>query len=263
MKPRRRIALIDGDVLVYRSAFAVERNVEWGDGSHTLHAEESDAKQAVDMLIQQILKAVETKEYQIALTCHETVNFRKEFYPQYKENRQTLRKPLVWKYLRTYLTEEYKAQVRPNLEADDILGIWTTKEWTGNPDRIIVSIDKDFKSVPGKLYNFQKGEFYDITEEEADYNFFKQTIVGDKTDNYPGVPGIGPKKADSILENARNQGQALGMANRAMWNAILFAYRHKGFGPEYALTQARCARILRACDYDFTNKKPILWEPPL
>lgn len=256
-----KIALIDGDVLVYRSAFAVEKNIEWGDGHHTLHADEGEAKQAVDDLMKQILHAVDTEIYQMALTCHETKNFRKEFYPLYKENRQSVRKPLVWKYLREYLTDEYKAQIRPNLEADDILGIWATKQWTGNPDRTIVSIDKDFKSVPGKLYNFDKGEFYEITEEEADFNFLVQVLTGDKTDNYPGCPGIGPKKAAQILINARSQAtDANGFLT--MWNAVLRAYQRHGFGEEYALTQARCARILRACDYDFKKKEPILWNPP-
>ncbi len=260
---KTRIALIDGDVLVYRAAFAVEKSIDWGDGKHTLHADEGEARDAVDLLFRNILAAVETTEYQLALTCHETVNFRKAFYPQYKENRTSVRKPLVWKFLRDHLTAAYNAQTRPNLEADDILGIWATKKWPGNPDRVIVSIDKDFKSVPGTLYNFDKGEWFEISEETANYNFFYQTLIGDKTDNYPGCQGVGPKKADSILSNAESQAKNKKARNLVMWTAVLKAYERTGFGPEYALNQARCARILRACDYDFEKKQPILWEPPI
>ena len=194
MAKKRTIALIDGDVLVYRVGFAVEKSIDWGDGKHTLHAEEGDATKAVDALIGEILDAVEAEQYFVALTCHETVNFRKQFYPPYKENRAKVRKPLLWKFLREYLMSDYAASIKANLEADDILGIWSTKLWAGNPDRVIVSIDKDFKSVPGKFYNFDKKEHYEISEEEADFNFFAQVLTGDKTDNYPGCMGIGPKK---------------------------------------------------------------------
>jgi len=251
----KTIALIDGDVLVYRAAFAVEQGIDWGEGMHTLHADEIQAKEAMDNFITEILADLKTTHYCMALTCHETVNFRKEFFPQYKENRTTLRKPLVWKFLRTYLMEEYAAKTKPNIEADDILGIWATKAWPGNPKRIIASVDKDMKSIPGTYFNIKKKTLTEISEEEADYAFMYQTLVGDSTDNYPGCQGIGPKKAVSILANAARSGADL-------WKAVLLAFSRAGFGAEYALTQARCARILRASDYDFNKQQPILWEPP-
>lgn len=251
----KTIALIDGDVLVYRAAFAVEQGIDWGDGMHTLHADEDQAKQTMDMLVEEILMDLDPSEYHMALTCHETVNFRKDFFPQYKENRTELRKPLVWKFLRDYLMKEYDAKTKPNIEADDILGIWATKLWPGNPKRIVVSVDKDMKSIPCSYWNMKKKVMEEIDEATADYNFMLQTLIGDSTDNYPGCQGIGPKKAASILTNAMRQGAPL-------WRSVLLAFHKAGFGEEFALTQARCARILRASDYDFTNQTPILWEPP-
>lgn len=251
----KTIALIDGDVLVYRAAFAVEQGIDWGEGMHTLHADESQAKQAIDKLITEILAELETAQYHVALTCHETVNFRKEFFPQYKENRTTLRKPLVWKCLREYLMGEYDAQTKPNIEADDILGIWATKEWPGNPKRIIASVDKDMRSIPCSYWNIQKKTLEEINEAQADYNFYTQTLVGDSTDNYPGCQGVGPKKAASILGNAVSQ-------KAPLWSAVITAFKRAGFGEEFALTQARCARILRASDYDFETGRPKLWQPP-
>ncbi len=251
----KTLALIDGDVLVYRAGFAVEEAIDWGDGQHTLHADEDRAMQTMDGLIDGILKDLETKDFHMALTCHETVNFRKEFFPLYKENRKGTRKPLLWKFLRGYLMDKYKAVTKPNIEADDILGIWATKVWAGNPKRIVVSVDKDFKTVPCSYWNYKNKVMEEINEEAADFNFYHQTLVGDSTDNYPGCQGIGPKKATTILSNSREQGVH-------SWIAVLRAFKHVGFGEEFALTQARCARILRSCDYDFTTQKPKLWEPP-
>jgi len=250
----KTIALIDGDVLVYRAAFAVEQGIDWGDGMHTLHADETQAKEAIDKLIKEILSDLKTVDYHVALTCHETVNFRKTFFPQYKENRTTLRKPLVWKFLRDYLSTMYDAKTKPNIEADDILGIWATKVWPGNPKRIIASVDKDMSSIPCSYWNIKKKVMEEIDEPTANLNFLYQTLVGDSTDNYPGCQGIGPKKATLILA------QCLGM--ESMWRAVLLAFKRAGFGAEFALTQARCARILRAEDYNFETGQPKLWEPP-
>jgi len=252
----KTIALIDGDVLVYQAAFAVEQNIDWGDGMHTLHADETQAKDAIDKLVEQILTDLGTREYNMALTCHETVNFRKSFFPQYKENRKTLRKPLVWKFLRDNLIQYYDAKTKPNIEADDILGIWATKPWKGNPRRIIASVDKDMRSIPCNYWNITNKVLEEINEEAADYNFYWQTLVGDSTDNYPGCQGIGPKKATAILDNASKTDRA------SLWKSVLLAFQKAGFGAEFALTQARCARILRASDYDFSKQQPILWRPP-
>lgn len=251
----KTIALIDGDVLVYQAAFAVETAIDWGEDMHTLHADEGEAKQAMDNLMEEILNELKPSAYYVALTCHETKNFRKEFFPLYKENRKAVRKPLVWKVLRDYLVAEYDAKTKPNIEADDILGIWATKLWPGNPKRIIASVDKDMRSIPCSFWNIKKKTMEEIDEAQADFNFYWQTLVGDSTDNYPGCQGIGPKKATSILTNAVGQGAGL-------WQAVALAYKRAGFGEEFALTQARCARILRAEDYDFKTGTPKLWRPP-
>lgn len=250
----KRIALIDGDVLVYRAGFAAEVNTDWGDGTHSVNANETNGIEIMDYLISNILSDLKTQHYHVALTCHQTVNFRKGFFPLYKENRKKMRKPLLWEFLRTYLVENYDAQVRDTLEADDVLGIWATKEWSKNPERVIVSVDKDFKSVPCNYWNMTSKKMVKIDEATADYNHMLQTLVGDSTDNYPGCQGIGPKKAATILTNARSQ-------NASMWRAVLLAFRKAGFGEDFALSQARCARILRACDYNFDTKQPILWRP--
>lgn len=255
----KRVLLIDGDVLVYKTAWASEQVIDWGNGLVTLHSKVEEAAQTIDAQIENIKERLKPDEVVVALTCHETVNFRKEFYPLYKENRTEKRKPLVWKNMREHLIEKYDAKIKPNLEADDILGIMATKLGPITPggpaatERIIVSIDKDFKTIPCKFFNMQSGELSEVSEEDADFNFMVQTLTGDSTDNYPGCQGIGPKRAKTLLTERKDL---------SMWEAVVQAFKKAGYGEEFALTQARCARILRASDYDFLNKKPILWSPP-
>ena len=48
----------------------------------------------------------------------------------------------------------------------------------------------------------------------------------------------------------------------ALWAVVLAAYEKAGLTEADALAQARVARILRASDYDFKQKKVKLWNPP-
>jgi DNA polymerase-1 len=253
MKKNNIVVLLDADVIVYRSAFGVEQNVDWGDGQHSWHANLHDVTPVVDQMIEEVKDQLKADKTVLALTCADTPNFRREVYPEYKMNRANTRKPLLWKKTREYIIEKYDARIKPNLEADDVLGIMATMPMPG-ATRIIASIDKDFLSIPGKFFNLKKGRMFEMTEAEADRNFMLQTLTGDATDHYPGCPGVGPKGADKILKFEEGL--------PAMWKAVVQAYKNKGLTTEDALTQARCARILRFSDYDTAAKKPKLWEAP-
>ncbi len=260
---KRRILLIDADILVYQVACSAEVPIDWGEDFWTLHSDFQEARTDLDGRIEAIKDTLGGDEMLFALTTTDK-NFRKDVYPQYKSNRKATRKPLVWKPLRQYLHDTYGDKVfeRPCLEGDDCLGILATKlgplTKTSAPgwERILVSIDKDFKGVPCKYYNLNKPDegVIEISEAEADYFFMLQTLTGDTTDGYPGCPGIGPKKAAEALEPFNNL--------KDWWQAVVSVYRRAGLGEDVALSQARCARILRASDYDFKNKKPKLWEVP-
>lgn len=250
----KRVLLVDGDVLVYQIACSAEVATDWGEGNFTLHADETEAKESMDNVLAALRSDLKAQEMVVALTCHKTVNFRKALYPAYKENRTKKRKPMLWKSLRDHLFEHYKAKIKDNLEADDILGIMSTAPFAQHrQERIICSIDKDFKSIPGKLYNLTSKEMLVITENEADYAFMSQVLTGDSTDNYQGLPGCGPVKAAKILGDCDQW--------PVMWGKVLDAYRKAGLSEEVALTQARMARILRHEDYNFRKKEPILWTP--
>ncbi|OQW34852.1 MAG: hypothetical protein A4E20_01360 [Nitrospira sp. SG-bin2] len=265
----KRILLIDADILVYQTACRAEKPIDWGDGFWTLHSFEDEAVLDLEKRIASIKETLKGDELVFALTTTEK-NFRKDVYPLYKSNRKETRKPLVWKPLRDYLHANYTTFERPGLEGDDCLGILATKTWVGNPERILVSIDKDFKCIPCTYYNLDKGTTIEIDEYGADYWHMLQTLTGDATDGYPGCPDIGPKTAEKILKGVIEKVQE-GMPNSPltpygkrlyMWDAVVNTYEKAGLSEAVALQMARCARILRACDYDFTNKRPKLWEPP-
>jgi DNA polymerase-1 len=143
----------------------------------------------------------------------------------------------------------------PRLEADDIMGIAQTNGKT--PDTVIVSVDKDMRQIPGWHLNPHKEDFpVFVTEAEADWLFHMQWLSGDQTDGYGGIKGIGPKKAEKILILAADNHPPLSLTE-----AVIEAYGEKNYTMEQCYGQARCARILRASDWDSEARLPIPWEP--
>ena len=69
-------------------------------------------------------------------------------------------------------------------------------------------MDKDIKQRPIKMFDtyYQRfGNVYEISEDEADYNFWLQMIMGDVVDSISGVKGKGVKKAESVLNGSKNR----------------------------------------------------------
>ncbi len=245
--------LIDGDVLAYKIGRAVETPINWGDDDWTLHADAREACQRMDSEISSLRSTLRADEVRVALSCKTDEGFRKQLCPTYKANRKNSRKPVCHQALRSHLVDSYGAIQRPGLEADDILGILATEEHVG--ERIIVSLDKDFRGVPCNFYNPNHPDdgVVTITEEEAIKFHALQTLMGDAVDGYTGIPGVGPKKAEKILA---------GVQPKDYWRTIVGAYDKAGLSEEVALTNARLARILQSGDYDKATGKIILWTPP-
>ena len=104
------------------------------------------------------------------------------------------------------------------------------------------------RQIPGKLYDFN--ETIDITPEEGAMWHLTQTLSGDNTDGYSGVPGIGIKRAEKIF---KEKGYT--------WRAVVETFEDKGMTENDALVNARLARILTTDDYDHEKKEPNLWTP--
>lgn len=253
-------ALVDADILAYQAAAASEQPIKWDDDLWTLHAFESDGERRFDEMLENISTAVEADKVVLALS--DTENWRKGVLPTYKSNRAATRKPMLLKHLRDRALEKYDTFMRPTLEGDDCLGILSTMKKTGAC--IICSIDKDFKTIPGRHYNFGRKEFFEVSPQQADYWHMMQTLTGDTADGYTGCPGIGSKTAEKILQGALGEGKPWdtpAQLRDLYWQHVVKAYAKAGLSEEEALTQARVARICRSSDYDFKTKQVLLWSP--
>jgi len=234
--------LIDADYIVYKSCAAAETEVDFGDDVILVTSNFSDALSATTKELTKIRDKFGAFS-DIILFFSDSINFRKKILPDYKGHRNR-KKPCGYKRVIKALREKYEVIVMPQLEADDALGIYSTK----HPGNMIVSPDKDMKQIPGKLYNLD--EQFTVSKEEGAKWHLIQTLAGDQTDGYPGVPGIGIKRAEALFDK---EGYS--------WKTVKKAFVDKGYTALTAITNARLARILTVDDYDFDKKEPKLWSP--
>ena len=234
--------LIDADFIVYKACAAAETEIDWGDDTILVTSNFSDAYNATQRELTK-LKNKFGSFSTLILFFSDSVNFRKKILDSYKGHRNR-KKPCGYKRVINALGKEYKVIIKPTLEADDTMGIYATRY----PGNMIVSPDKDMRQIPGQLYNFD--ETFTITPAEGAKWHLIQTLAGDQTDGYGGVPGIGIKRAEALF---KDKGYT--------WKAVIEAFAEKDLSEEDALVNARLARILTSDDYDFKNKQPKLWNP--
>jgi len=244
----KRVLLIDGDILLYKIALNNEVETNWGDGLWTLHCDEALCKADVDSVIDDLGASLQADDYVIALT--DSSNFRKDVLPSYKSNRKDKRKPITLKALREYVLEKHNGVVWKNLEADDVMGIMSTEPV--DEERIVVSIDKDLRTVPCKLSQ-DAMNIEQISQRMADYWFMIQTLTGDKVDGYDGIEGVGIKTAEKLIKKYTN------VPLLDLWKIVKKIYVDKGYTETEALQQARVARILRHGDYNKKTGEVKLW----
>ena len=138
-------------------------------------------------------------------------SFRNAIYPEYKANREL--PPAELKVQFAYCKQVAAALgvsvlADEQLEADDLIGSAVEMSRKENFRNVIVSADKDFGQLIGlhdEQWDFSKNERWDAQgvkqrlgvrpDQVVDY----LALTGDAVDNIPGVPGIGPKTAATLL----------------------------------------------------------------
>ena len=235
--------LIDADFIVYKCCAATETEIDWGEDLITVISNFTDAYDMVERELADIANDLGHFDDSI-LFFSDSTNFRKGIDPEYKGHRNR-KKPCGYKRVINKLKREYEVVIMPTLEADDAIGIHATMY----PGNIICSPDKDMRQIPGDLFDLTTG-VVNITPEEGRHWHLIQSMAGDQTDGYAGIPGIGIKRAAALLE-----------ANGATWQTVVNAFAAKDLDESVALQNARLAKILQVTDYDFTNQEPRLWDP--
>jgi len=251
----KRIALIDGDMLLFRAASAVETETQWDDDLYTLHSDVSESFDYAKKFLDELVQKASATEFKLCLSAPGSRYFRHDIAADYKAKRG--RKPVAFKALIERAKEQWGSVIKPMLEADDVMGIMQTAL---KDETVIVSGDKDMRQIPGlhlDLLNAYLG-VETVGAFEADYLFMLQTLTGDTTDNYTGCPKVGPKKAEDILKPAIESENFIETA----WPLVVAAFKKAGQDEQEAIRQARLARILRSDDYNFKTEAAVLWNPP-
>ncbi len=241
----KKTLLIDGDILAYRTAAAVQTTVDWGNDIWSVTGNLKEAQQVFSAQILEWLDAAGCSDVKLAYTSNPT--FRHKIYPEYKANRSGTVKPILYRPLIEWSCDKYPNLRYSGLEADDLLGL------NQRDDTVIASGDKDLRTVPGSHLDLEALAVETVSEDEANVRLFSQALTGDATDGYSGLKGVGPKTAEKILDGC--------VTEQELWSAVVEAYVDKGLTVEDALLHVRLARILRKGEFDTTTNEPILWEP--
>lgn len=255
-------------MLLYRSCAAVEKEVEVDSYVYLMSSLEDAVGVFSEMLVD-LEKAANTED--VVLCLSDRQNWRRNVMKDYKANRKATRKPVAYGYLLEYVKQKYETLLLPGLEADDIMGIFASREGCA-----IWTLDKDLKQVPGR--HLVDDAIVEIGEAEGDRFHLYQAIKGDITDGYAGCPGMGEMGTNEFLDapykwvlterelkSGPNKGQTKTEWRKEptdnVWEGIVSLYERQGLTETDALVQARVARILRDGEYDFKNKKVKLWKP--
>ena len=129
-------------------------------------------------------------------------------------------KPHHLKMLRQRLIDKWDAKEVTGYEADDALSMYQT----GNT--IASHVDKDISMVSGGHYNWVEDEWYHVKEGLGELElsgnklkrgglifFYAQLLMGDATDNIPGIPKVGPVKSYNLLKDCTEEQQAFNIAS--------------------------------------------------
>lgn len=204
----KKLIIIDVSNYIFRAYFAIR----------PLHAPDGTPVNAVYGVMSMIHNMIVKYKPTHILIAKDTKegSFRREIYPEYKAHRSEPPDELIPQF--ALVDELIKALAIPEIkmaryEADDVIGSVAT-QWKKEFDEILIaSGDKDlmqFVDGPVKMLDTMKEIIYEREEVKDKMGVYPEQIVdylsliGDSSDNIPGVPGIGPKGAQNLLEEYQN-----------------------------------------------------------
>lgn len=200
-----RIALVDLDSVAFGIGWG--NKIPDGNGDYLrdekgrlVYQEKTEEELIVcaDQYMNSILTSCNCTHYIAFIKGKNTGSHRYKAKSDYKANRPK-ESPKWWNTVKTYLVDQWGAEVVNDLEVDDAIAI-TYKRL---PNSFIVAIDKDLLMIEGTNFNWRKGEWIPVNEQEASDFFWASMIIGDKVDGVSGIPGKGAVYASKLDLNAR------------------------------------------------------------
>ena len=206
---RPRLFLLDGTALAYRAHFALARS-----GLTSMDGKPTGAAYGFTMTLRRILEQEKPDAIAVALDP-KGPTFRHKRYAEYKATREKAPEEMIAQL------DDIRNIVRahgipifevPGFEADDVIGTLTVQAEAAGYEVLLVTADKDLMQLVGehvRLYNiFKRDEDLVMEGIEEVYAKFGTTpehvidvlaIMGDASDNVPGVKGIGEKGAAKLI----------------------------------------------------------------
>jgi len=210
--------IIDGHAQIYRSYFAPFRDLTSPTGEPT---------KGTFVFTQMLLSLVSQRKpdyLAMVIDSGDAKVFRKDIYPAYKANRTPPPDdfhPQEARILKMVESAGIPIFAKPGFEADDLIATMAHQLCGQNFEIFLVSKDKDLRQILNScthMYDVQSDTVIDEAKLLADLGYTPaqaveiQTLMGDKIDNVPGVPGVGEKTA---LELIRQFGTAAAVVQRA------------------------------------------------
>ncbi len=210
MPEREKLFLIDGSALFYRSYFAFIRN--------PLINSKGENTSAIFGFANSLLKILteENPDYIAVVFDTKEPTFRHKMYPDYKATREKMPEEMIDQFPRIVeLVKVFDIPLieKAGFEADDIIATIAKNAELQNIECYMVTGDKDFMQLISpliKMYVVRSGkdsEIYDLKILKEKFELTPSQVVdylalmGDSSDNVPGVPGVGEKTAKELIIN--------------------------------------------------------------
>lgn len=199
------LTLIDGNSLLFRAYYGVHSRLTRSDGTPT------GAVYGFFNMILPILSAAKPDDIFVCVFDASRRTFRQDIYPGYKANRDETPADLISQsvLVQTGMTAlGMPVLCIPGVEADDVIATLATQNCAVADKTRIITSDKDLMQLVSEcIYLYDGMKQKQINEPEVLEKFGVkpsqvvdvQSLMGDSSDNVPGVRGIGPKKAAELV----------------------------------------------------------------
>lgn len=208
----KHLYLIDGSGYIFRAYHAMPALTRKSDGL-PIGAVAGFCNMLYKLLCEiNSISLIEKPTHLAIIFDHSRCSFRKEIYPEYKANRLSPPDDLIIQFnLIRQAVEAFNICMieKPGVEADDIIASYATKAANDGAKVNIISSDKDLMQLVSnniQIYDATKDKIIKEAEVIEKWNVKPQqmvdlqALIGDSSDNIPGVKGIGPKGAAKLLE---------------------------------------------------------------